>query len=1336
MADNKISMLEKLIKKQENGGKANFKEVASVLKTLGPIASELKLTSPQIMEYLSDIAGLGMEENGLGVNFIIESGVNFDAPEMNEAELLDFHNKVWIDNRLKLGELNCVKEGAEKAAKKNAADNAKKALSDACSDIIKNIISNIKQYYDVLLAPGYDVYEPTGLLVMCGYGTYENLPVLVRLKGNGSGKKVTECDAGSAYRKLYTLMASALDLKQSNCRVYGTEQLTGSDANYYPYVLMQYVYGSCNAEDKEATDVTGELIYSRHSAATDFNDYFTSVIAGKDSNDEGLYKILTRIMYGMAGNISPETGGLAGAVARAEEGLSRAAGKITRALSNCLLVWEADAGRIRLRFADTSCIGSDGVISASNSKFNDPMYCDRLLKEAEDAAGVMEKDRNICYITRLEGDMHVIEMDLIRDESKCGLLPMFAIKALNTLQAREQSVSWNNIIMGQSLSGRIITANKKESLIKFGQGTAGDAFLHITAGSRWGKGVTTLNLLAAAMGDGIPVFYLDDKPDMAIKLREMAPGYKTFAVNGAKWAAEFDPNGMFGASNKCGMPGFVVPPFNTAADRAYAMNAGDWAALRYFKALMLCISLGASIGGGEHLNYSDMADMYGKKQFVCIIDELTNASYEISGTINKLKYLAEDLRMKRDDLEKEAKRTKTEVDTSKLTDERNYYLNLLAWYKNCLAQLNSMNKYAINGKPISMIAIYQGLGRVPSDGTIIAMGNNQYEGVNSSNGAISAKGEMIAPPVEPMGMKYTTLFKTLVETFGKRGLIGGNLPNKESREYIQGTEDGHKYLSTTNRNFAYVDDIFDEMGGKGPVFFKPFLILNDNVKGTKSVDQMIQNIQVAGEKPEVILEEYLEPDGNFVPGVGLEGYLTAMGADYKTVLGNSYALATAYVRHIGYNGDCFDYISDFRVESLGTTEDMYRAFGTMNANYFNALRNSVKTEEELVACDDEDLTADEFDGTADFNAGAYSNHSNNSYSEAGDEEEYYDEFNVDLDDEDEELADGTSTGRYEAALMHELERTSESGSDTEFEIEQPKEYGVAREIRYNDDYAPIVKSNDRAVVTENGNKVVIDTARVLDPRTVTKLTTGKSGNSIRCFDRAPSVKEFRKAMRNDATYSRFLNKSFKGMLMDIADGVGGRMSVEVVSVAADRFIVNGKMVIHPLMSSIQVDCMVDLMDFPMMLSTFSNIKKLTLDRTMLGVFEEQIGDCITAKDVESGITDSLEYALKHRKKLNTIVVVANGKIIDEKRKSDMLKKERNARMELLQEKARLREEKELGDTFGEVRRARGISSKPKRVTKMSTNSKRMKSGSSGVINVFSKSIRGIGKFFWKLSAHI
>lgn len=104
--------------------------------------------------------------------------------------------------------------------------------------------------------------------------------------------------------------------------------------------------------------------------------------------------------------------------------------------------------------------------------------------------------------------------------------PLFGYTIQRLNQRKNRSAGWNNLLIGQSASGKELYASKTSDI------KLQNYFIHnIIAGSRSGKGVMTMNILANALAAGKPVFYLDRKPDMASMLYGLSKG-RQFIVNG------------------------------------------------------------------------------------------------------------------------------------------------------------------------------------------------------------------------------------------------------------------------------------------------------------------------------------------------------------------------------------------------------------------------------------------------------------------------------------------------------------------------------------------------------------------------------------------------------------------------------------------------------------------------------------------------------------------------------------------------------------------------------------------------------------------------------------
>lgn len=118
--------------------------------------------------------------------------------------------------------------------------------------------------------------------------------------------------------------------------------------------------------------------------------------------------------------------------------------------------------------------------------------------------------------------------------------------------------------IGRKLSGEIVTYKLDPS----------DRFLNfIAAGSGAGKGVLTLSILAAAIGDGIPVFYTDYKPDMAEVFWDLADKYgvKTYSFDGSRGDSPYGWNAAEG------IPDEVYSEFSGIASTLVYLKSLEWA---------------------------------------------------------------------------------------------------------------------------------------------------------------------------------------------------------------------------------------------------------------------------------------------------------------------------------------------------------------------------------------------------------------------------------------------------------------------------------------------------------------------------------------------------------------------------------------------------------------------------------------------------------------------------------------------------------------------------------------------------------------------------------------
>lgn len=110
-------------------------------------------------------------------------------------------------------------------------------------------------------------------------------------------------------------------------------------------------------------------------------------------------------------------------------------------------------------------------------------------------------------ITPVLGNNDVVDIQILLNEAKYLGKPYWAYQAMKVKIDNGEEISLRKgLPMGRKVNGEIVD-------FKLDPSTRFLTFL--AAGSGAGKGVLTLSLVAAALGSGLPVFYIDFKPDMA-----------------------------------------------------------------------------------------------------------------------------------------------------------------------------------------------------------------------------------------------------------------------------------------------------------------------------------------------------------------------------------------------------------------------------------------------------------------------------------------------------------------------------------------------------------------------------------------------------------------------------------------------------------------------------------------------------------------------------------------------------------------------------------------------------------------------------------------------------
>lgn len=182
--------------------------------------------------------------------------------------------------------------------------------------------------------------------------------------------------------------------------------------------------------------------------------------------------------------------------------------KIEGAFTNAALVIDYDRGgglKIRLSIAGVN-------INCAQME--------RDIKSVTTYANATVNVRNV------NGMADVVDIQVIMNEKQFLSKPSWAYKAMEVKINSGDKIDLNSgIPIGRKLDGEIVNFTFKP---------AEDFVTLICAGSGAGKGVLTLSMLGAALGNNVPVFYVDYKPDMAAVFWELEEelGIHTFAIDG------------------------------------------------------------------------------------------------------------------------------------------------------------------------------------------------------------------------------------------------------------------------------------------------------------------------------------------------------------------------------------------------------------------------------------------------------------------------------------------------------------------------------------------------------------------------------------------------------------------------------------------------------------------------------------------------------------------------------------------------------------------------------------------------------------------------------------
>ncbi|MBO5386673.1 MAG: hypothetical protein J6A59_00795, partial [Lachnospiraceae bacterium] len=371
-------------------------------------------------------------------------------------------------------------------------------------DKANSIVSIIMSSYDALYKSGYTLMIPEGVLTNQGILKSDS-----RSSQHGSNQLVF---GGSRVLDIELYNAITGSLGQSNTfEMYSDsepdidELMNSNSPITYTRWHVRNTFGHYNYCGSTLKNHVADKYNPNRQSKGDYSSLPSTVKVTKYDDIRGwIRKNLEDCIYesyikrGITEEITPE----------AIESATIVNNKLLNSLKNVIVVAERKENvNTRIRICSNTAIDSDNFVK---SLYN------RLNTGTSNAIQVKQVGKY---------DHGVLELDIIYNQRVYSQDSLFAYQVKDILKEQGIRPSWNNVVLGKTDDGTIMTYNFKNKK---------SPTYALYAASRSGKGVMTLNLIASALADGCKLMYIDGKPDMACTLGDVAwaQGLDAFVFNG------------------------------------------------------------------------------------------------------------------------------------------------------------------------------------------------------------------------------------------------------------------------------------------------------------------------------------------------------------------------------------------------------------------------------------------------------------------------------------------------------------------------------------------------------------------------------------------------------------------------------------------------------------------------------------------------------------------------------------------------------------------------------------------------------------------------------------
>lgn len=773
------------------------------------------------------------------------------------------------------------------------------------SSFCTGTISELIKRYTGLFSSGYEVNKPDGMLCKDG---------IVRLSGS---KRIVYQDS-IATHNMYEIIRGYMDFQEMTTRsIVGIANsmysgyISGRKTLYFPNKLLEIAYGlkAVTGDNQDSLNT-----YEKHASSSNWSAYVKDVLE-KSVRDLVKKSALFYVKSEMSGNGMEDFRDN-----RIASGLQDYLGYILKSLSTCVLMVDYKARETK---------EGEIIVNAFKVRVCDPdnRISGNITQEILDKAfmgGV--GDVPFSYDVREEPEIYLKEYAHEFNHDMSQALPLFAYKALQALQEQGVELAWKNLILGMAEDGSILR-----------NGTHGvDIMKRLThilcAGSRAGKGVMTLAILACAIASGKVIAYIDRKPDMASVLKYLSS--EMFVINGGGYQTQYDTKykqftnldellGTMGNVPKCALDAFQT---TCSWD-----ELGD---IIYMRALKLYLGIIVARGEGRFTDTS----LGGENGILLVADEFKNFQDSFSNLLNRVSSIVPPTTIDKDTEALNKGSISQNTYSKSYNDAAFYALSYMNSLSEDMKFLSEKTDAGFNQQEVALSDIFvigQNITRGMCDRQEFedAIRNSPGSGRYRSAGSFGLKGFHMGTQSIP----YTLInFKTADAFFGR------NMDEGRSK-YLAQTDTRSKALGRLDdkaSNFAYMETFTEEKrqkieSGNVPAnieyannctYFKPFLILNTGDPGDDCVQGVFKRCyENAGITEEELIADNPDPSGvGMNRAIGFEQYLHMAGiTDIRSVLAKSSGVANYVVQnYLHYPGNWFQFITDLRPEWLFTIKDI------------------------------------------------------------------------------------------------------------------------------------------------------------------------------------------------------------------------------------------------------------------------------------------------------------------------------------------------------------------------------------------------------------------------------